>query len=200
MKNKFILGVNKIIVFYVFVLYSLVFSASQSSMDVEPSIFSASSSHRNTQENFIKIIEFGLANSITLKNPTHLITYYAAQYGGKPTSIIEVFSTLALNFPSMPPERVKSIMMKLTTYIVMSTDSLASNYDTNSEEGIGLKILDRMTALVRKQKIFAISGRIYFENGMVFDYETQLKAAAAKRKGIVGKNTEAPVCMENIEY
>jgi hypothetical protein len=172
-------------------------------MDVEPctpSSSSASSSQGSIQERFIKIIEVGLENSNTTKNPNHLMTYYQAQYGGKPTSIVEVFSTLTLSFPSMPSERVKGLIMKLTHYIEMSTDSLASNYEaTTSEEGISLKILDRMTALVRKQREHATNGRIHFENGTVFMYEEKLKAAAHKRKEI-SKRSEKPVCLKDIGY
>ena len=203
MRNKFILDVNKMIVFCAIISQSIAFSASQDSMNLDSSTSSSSSSQGNSSsipEKFIKIMEAGLEYSISSRNPNTLVTCFAAQYGNNPQTLVSALSTLTTCFSQIAPERIKNIMMLLTNYVVMGTDELDKAYDEASEKGVGLKILDRMTALVRKQKTLAVSGRFEFTDGSIFHYEALLKTAATNRKKIKGKNSEKPVSLGEVEY
>lgn len=181
------------------------YSASSDTMELGYPTFAVPSSsgaiNSNVPENFIKIIETGLEYSIALKSPNAFMEYYKAQYGGKAANLTEVFSTFALGFSQLTSERIKNIMMLLTNYIAMSTDIFASNYsEIASAEGVSLKMLDRITALTRKQRVHATGGRIYFANGNIFEYEAILKSAASKRKEIHGKHLENPIHITDIGY
>ena len=206
MKNKFV-SINRIILFYIILYQSIAFSSDAMDIVKDTTVSHSSAScssygaNLNVSGNFLKIIEVGLGRAISLKNPNALIEYFKAQYGNQSVNLVEVLSTLALNFSQLNEEGIKSMMRLLTNYVSMSTDSLATHYDAKtSENGVGLKILDRMTALVRKQKIHGVGGRIYFANGSVFGYEEMLKAAAKTRASLADKNLETSVCVNDIEY
>jgi hypothetical protein len=196
-KNKF---TNKTILFYVIISKSI-FSSSFMDLDCATASFSSSSIKYNVNESLIRIVESGLEHSICSQKPNALIEYLKAQYGDKAVNLVEVLSNLALSFSQITSERTKNIMILLTKYIVMSSDSFASNYDALAlEGGVNLKILDRMTALTRKQKTHATGGKIHLADGETFNYEEKLKKAAEKRKGIHGKDLEKPISIEDIEY